>query len=503
VNSDSENRQQEETVVAVTPKLRGADATPVVHGRNRPRVPLAVGIGVALLVVLTTVLFVLPRWVEQQVVSGPESVEPTAIEESLPEAPQVSAEELAALETQAEGLLADLLPQQAQLSALSVANWGGEDWLRYEELSRLGDDSFLADDFSAAVSIYAETIAAGTALLGRSDEIVATALAAGQQALAAGDGQLAIEQFDIVLRIETDHPQATAGRARAERLPEVLVLVQRGDELRQAQNLSAAADAYREALGIDPAWTAARRALTAVLASIDNSRFDTLMSSGFSALAEQDFQEAKDNFLGALVMRPDSRDASDGLIQAEQGLNLDQIALAEARALAFERRELWDRAIAQYEAALATDQSLAFANAGLARARARADLDVKLANFLENSNLLLSDAVLLDARQLAEQARTLLSPESPRLEAQLARLDELMLAASTPLAVQLTSDELTEVTVYRVGQLGAFTAKEIQVRPGTYTVVGSRNGYRDVRSTFTVLPGRQLVPISVICVEPI
>jgi len=34
-------------------------------------------------------------------------------------------------------------------------------------------------------------------------------------------------------------------------------------------------------------------------------------------------------------------------------------------------------------------------------------------------------------------------------------------------------------------------------------VVGSRDSYRDVRQTFTVLPGRELEPIRVVCVETI
>ncbi len=58
--------------------------------------------------------------------------------------------------------------------------------------------------------------------------------------------------------------------------------------------------------------------------------------------------------------------------------------------------------------------------------------------------------------------------------------------ASKPIAVRLTSDQLTTVTLYRVGDLGAFASKEVELRPGTYTVIGSRDGYRDVRQTFTV-----------------
>ncbi len=197
-----------------------------------------------------------------------------------------------------------------------------------------------------------------------------------------------------------------------------------------------------------------------------------------------------------------SKEAQDGLTQAEQGLKLDQIALTEARALAFERRELWDRAIAQYQSALATDPTLAFAQTGLERARARQGLEAKLLNLIDNPRLLLSDNVLAGAKSLLGEAKGVQDPGA-RLQDQVAKLEDLVRLASTPITVELHSDSLTEVTLYRVGRLGAFAAKTVELRPGTYTAVGSRDGYRDVRQTFTVLPGKEQPPVSVVCVEPI
>ena len=86
---------------------------------------------------------------------------------------------------------------------------------------------------------------------------------------------------------------------------------------------------------------------------------------------------------------------------------------------------------------------------------------------------------------------------------QIEQLGQLIELASKPIPVRLESDQITSVTLYRVGSLGAFASKELELRPGTYTVIGSRDGYRDVRRTFTVRPGRSLAPISVVCVEPI
>ncbi len=95
-------------------------------------------------------------------------------------------------------------------------------------------------------------------------------------------------------------------------------------------------------------------------------------------------------------------------------------------------------------------------------------------------------------------------PEAgPRLTEQIAQLGRLVELAATPISVQLQSDQITNVTLYRIGVLGVFASKQVELRPGTYTVVGSRDGYRDVRQTFTVRPGRDLPAISVVCVEPI
>ena len=135
-------------------------------------------------------------------------------------------------------------------------------------------------------------------------------------------------------------------------------------------------------------------------------------------------------------------------------------------------------------------------------ASARAGLDAKLTNLIDNPTLLFGDDVLADARALVQTASAE-QQKGPRLTAQIEQLGQLVELAAQPLPVRIESDQLTSVTLYRVGALGVFTAKDIELRPGTYTVIGSRDGYRDVRQTFTVRPGRNLAPISVVCVEPI
>ena len=75
--------------------------------------------------------------------------------------------------------------------------------------------------------------------------------------------------------------------------------------------------------------------------------------------------------------------------------------------------------------------------------------------------------------------------------------------ASTPVNIVINSDGLTNTILYRKGSLGRFDSITIKLRPGNYTIVGNRNGYRDVRINFDVLPEKENMQILVSCTEEI
>lgn len=504
--------QHDETIVPVRPGLRPSagtkgehkTATPQAERRSPERLRVAVAGGV-LAVAAAGVFWWLPSWVEREREATLDAAEVPAAPEPVveqPAGPELTPEQRAALEAEAQDLLAELLTRQAELTALNLEQWAPDDQRRYRELSEAGDTAFLANDFTAAVAAYREAKALVEDLVARAANTAESALAAGEAALAAGNVELALRELDRVLVIEPGHGPATRARARAERLPEVLVLVQRADDEALRGEWQTALASYREALAIDPEWPAASAGVANANRALRDAQFERRMSAGFDRLAAEDYAEARAEFEAALALRPGAAEAEDGIVQADQGAKLAEIALVEARALAFERRELWSQAVALYRTALDGDSTLVFAQTGLARAEVRAGLDAKLANLIDNPTLLFSDSVLADAGKLLEEAAAA-EPQGPRIAGQISRLRELVSLASTPIPVELRSDALTQVTLYRVGVLGAFAAKEVELRPGTYTVIGSRNGYRDVRRTFTVRPGGNLAPIEVVCVEPI
>ena len=83
------------------------------------------------------------------------------------------------------------------------------------------------------------------------------------------------------------------------------------------------------------------------------------------------------------------------------------------------------------------------------------------------------------------------------------QLETLLRQANASITITLHSDSETEVTVYKVARLGRFAQRELTLRPGTYTAVGSRDGYRDVRRNFTIAHDSAPPNVTIICTEPI
>ena len=107
----------------------------------------------------------------------------------------------------------------------------------------------------------------------------------------------------------------------------------------------------------------------------------------------------------------------------------------------------------------------------------------------EDKRLAEADAILAEAGEL--------NSAGPLWDEQLAITQALLQSYRKPVSVTLTSDNATQVTVYKVGRLGAFDSHELQLRPGAYTIVGSREGCQDVRKEVIVKPS--MGPIEISC----
>jgi tetratricopeptide (TPR) repeat protein len=328
------------------------------------------------------------------------------------------------------------------------------------------------------------------------------ALAEGRSALATREPGAAAVAFRRTLTLEPGNTDAAQGLRRAEKLARVLELETSAAAHEQRGDHRAAAIDARRALELDPGSSVARGVASRVARQADRDAYHELVSRGLAELESQRYQQALDTFSAAADIRPEAPEVTDGLTRARAGIHRQKVAAHLGRAADAEAAEEWALAVDEFRSTLALDATLVDARDGLDRSTLRLELARRMTYHLDNPGRLATTEVLREAADLANEARTV-TPRSPRFTELINRLDRLVADVSVPVLVILESDGLTEVVVYRVGRLGVFERHTVELRPGTYTVVGKRPGYRDVRLTIEVSPGETPATVSVRCAERI
>jgi hypothetical protein len=187
-------------------------------------------------------------------------------------------------------------------------------------------------------------------------------------------------------------------------------------------------------------------------------------------------------------------------IEQEQRTGVIGVKLQEAQQL--EAQEKWSEAVKEYRVILDLDSTVAAANDGVARAAPRAALNEQLEMYLTQPERLFSQSVRAVAKETLARASGIANP-GPILSRQIKTLGEWLARADVPVPVSLSSDNVTQVTIYRVGTLGAFEQRSLELVPGSYTVVGTRPGFRDVRREIRVMPGAAPAPVVIRCEDKI
>ena len=235
----------------------------------------------------------------------------------------------------------------------------------------------------------------------------------------------------------------------------------------------------------------------------EQAEFKAHMSRGIAALAERKFASAQEHFQSAQALDGNAAAAAEGLAQARLGLLLQTIASLREAAREAEKEEAWQEAADHYGAILKLNGSLSFALRGETNAAALAKLHEELDFHLQRAERLSTRAVAQEVSLLLSQAEEL-SPQGPLLKEKSRRLTTLLESYGKPQWVVFRSDLKTEVRVQKTGRLGVFKQRRLELFPGTYTAVGSRPGYRDVRLQFTIEPGKPpSEELEVVCKEKI
>ena len=415
----------------------------------------------------------------------------------------------------------------AALESRGAGVWGGPEFAmaktRAAEAVGAGD--------AGNTRIAQERLADASHLLdqveSRAPQALAMQIAAGQKALAAGQQEVAKQAFEFAYRIDPNDKRIADWQRHTRNLGGVLPLLADGQNAESAGDYSRAAQDYSDALRLDPGNDKAKAGLARANAAFGDDNYAKAVGTGFAALGAGRIDDARAAFKKALAIRPNGPEAEEGLhrLSAEQSSEQTSRGFTSLRqkGASLESQERWDDAVQVYDQALQSDPSLAFAQEGKDRAAARAELGASLQALIDRPERLASQSVRSQAKALLATANQQ-SPSGPVLRSQITRLGILLpdyessawsgtsaadagpsrvALLDKPVRLSLVSDNSTAISIPSIGQFGTFAKRDIELKPGRYTVIGTRDGYREVQREVTIAPGQESQTISVSCSDPI
>jgi tetratricopeptide (TPR) repeat protein len=465
---------------------------------------LILACGLILVVVALLVVFLPmreePATLTEPLVSQPAVSQPAAPLETQPAEVQRTADDDWTAEL--NRLMTVWLQKQAEAEAVNIEAWGGDAYTEAVRLARECDRLASSRQPLPAKQSCEGAIEALAEVVASREVLFDAAVNAGLLAIEEADPETAASSFQEALTINPNDQRAIKGAVRAERLPDVLQALQRGQTLEKSGDLNGTLTAYTEAAELDPDFKPPQEARERLRASIAEQGFQQAMGRALQAMAAGKYAVAGSALRQAEKIRPGDqtvRDLKEQLAEAQRAARLTAL---RRDASTLEQQERWLEALNVCEEALTLDSQAAFALSCKGRVSLRTDLDKQLKGLLARPERLFADGPLESARQTLAYA-TGLTPRGPVLAAQIKQLDSLITQAEAEVEVVILSDGLTDVVVYHVGRLGSFHEKTLVLRTGDYTATGSRRGFRDVRQTLMVRPGGGKLVFTLRCEEPI
>jgi tetratricopeptide (TPR) repeat protein len=428
---------------------------------------------------------------------GPEQTTPQPDEAS-----PWSDAQLAKLRKEAQDVLANLLESQHQLEELAVEMWAGEPFEQAKVFAQQGDTQYRDRLFVDATTSYEQGMEAMQVLLDTVPKVLAGLLAEAQEAIEAGDRAAAQSALLIAQALQPDNALLLTLTARAALLDQVMALVTQAETAEEARDLATAQTLLKQASALDPQHRRVKSELERITAAYVRLQFNQAMSDGYVALNQNQFNNAKTAFRQAAKLVSGSPEAASALQEVQVAQTAYRLSTLQELGQVAQTNELWQDAVSAYEEALKIDANIFFAQEGLKRSGTRAKLDEKFSTAIDEPSRLADIAIAEATETLLRQAASI-TPRGPVLSRQMSQLETLLKQANTVRPLTLTSDGETEVIVYKVARLGQFQQRTLTLRPGEYTAVGTRDGFRDVRVTFNLSHDRPLPVVVISCTETI
>lgn len=386
------------------------------------------------------------------------------------------------------------------LESRAAGVWGGADLAAAKTLGERG----LAAAEQRDIVLGRDRLEVAVQRLGRLESqlprIVEARLAAGLTAIDAGRLELARSELSVVLQADPGNVVATSAMERLEALQPLLPTLVAAEAALLAGKFLAALEGFEQVLRADAENKIALAGLARAKRAIGSDRYARAIGEALAAARMNRLETSRAALAIARTERPQAAEilgVEQQLIAAGERLNLEGF---KEEILELERSERWADALARYDALLAQQPSLRFAQQGRARVIPRLLLVERLDGLLARPDRLASPEVRREAEGLLIEAGNVES-SFVRTQDSASRLRQMLALYDLSVSTVLQSDGVTEIVLQRRGSLGTLTRREMLLKPGRYVFVGRRVGFRDVRREVFITPQSAGTVIDVRCSE--
>ena len=383
------------------------------------------------------------------------------------------------------------------LKEITSPPWDEEDYLAaensYNEGVKLYRDAYFGDavdKFEAALESVKQLEEVFQTTADEKREAISTYFETSTYGTAVTELNTLLEWFPEDLDLVRLHKEATLGLELKPVVDDLQNYVSIGDFHEVEELLPQFPDGYYD------------KEISLIRASLEAHRqetaFNSTMTAGYENIDAKNWLLAEQNLETALHIRPDSSVAKELLKEVRENYRLDQIdALTDNISDAF-NSEQWEDVLIKIEEVeqLDVDEEHDFSvledevNKLLA-------LELELAKY-ESLNF---DEIDASVRQNIQEffERTEHLSEFARTQTKRQSLMDRFTLYTTPIEVEILSDNTTTVRIRPGKEIGSFHSKTVEILPGSYEVIGIRRGFKQVVKQLEVKPGSDALEIKVEC----
>jgi len=372
-----------------------------------------------------------------------------------------------------------------KLILLNVESWGNPKFGILIEMTKEAESLFSQEYFGSSAIKYREINTDFGDLVSMGEELIENYLKSGFDYLDSESSQEAIDEFEKALSIQADNNNALKGIRKAQALDELLPIIDEINIHISIGELDEATVKMKRAIKLDQENQKLLRLQSILKKNIEDATFNKYVTDGYSFLDAEIFADAISAFESALALKPESKAAKTGLFETNVKYRNAKINSFFAHAKNMEEREDWANAKESYNQILLMSNTNADAKIGRERIEQYISIESQMDRYISKPERLSSRDVMIEAIKFESRLNDL--PLGPRMKKKFDTIKSSLDDLSKKYEINVFSDGKSEVSIQRAGSLGKFKEISITLRPGEYTFIAKRSGYKTVMKTIMII----------------